>query len=123
MGARRAFVGATLGGLAGLWLARRAAPWAPARPAVLRALAPAFADPHAMAEVGALYLAAHPAEADAAVLARALCAAGAGFDPSGLVRQIAGDWREQRTVAILGWVFARTEARLCAWMHLEGNAP
>jgi len=79
-----------------------------------------FGDPAALARVGALYLAAYPGEADAGHLWHMVgrCDAElAGFKQA-LRQRIDRDWRALDMVVIEGWVFARTEARLCAALHL-----
>ncbi len=35
---------------------------------------------------------------------------------------IARDWSAHRVVVVDGWLLARTEARLCALLHLEAGA-
>ena len=73
-----------------------------------------------MRQVGALYLAANPAEADREKLRHWVLGAGADPVEMRLLGRIAGDWCAQDIVVISGWVFARTEARLCAYLHLGG---
>jgi hypothetical protein len=68
--------------------------------------------------VGRIYIDANPHEADPGQLLRLI---GGDADPSllALVRHIDRDWQSQDVAVIGGWVFARTEARICALAHLH----
>jgi hypothetical protein len=82
-----------------------------------------FEDGAAVRRFGALYLAAHPAEKDRRQLWRLL-----DLDPTRavaatLIEAIARDWREHDVTLLAGWLFSRTEARICAVMHLLRGAP
>lgn len=81
-----------------------------------------FSDLPAMRRLGALYLSAHPEERSPARLSRLLLTARDGAVPSRLLRTISRDWSSHHVVVVDGWVMARTEARLCAFLHLEGEA-
>jgi len=76
----------------------------------------------ALSRFGAVYLTEHPWERDREHLARLL--AGDGTKPVGLslVAGIARDWRQHDVVTVSGWVCARTEARVCAALHLMSGA-
>jgi hypothetical protein len=78
-----------------------------------------FPDLAALRRLGTLYLAAHPEERSGAVLARLLIAGEQGTIPSRLLRAIARDWSSHHVAVVDGWLLARTEARLCAVLHLE----
>jgi hypothetical protein len=45
-----------------------------------------------------------------------------GSIPSRLLRAVARDWSNNYVVVVDGWLLARTEARLCAFLHLEEGA-
>jgi hypothetical protein len=81
-----------------------------------------FSDLTALRWLGAVYLVAHPQERSPALLSRLLIADGAGTVPSRLLRAIARDWSDHHVTVVDGWLLARTEARLCAILHLEGSA-
>jgi hypothetical protein len=72
---------------------------------------------------GAIYLGEHPHERDRERLSRVLAGNGAGPVGLSLIEGIARDWREHDVVVVAGWVCARTEARICALLHLMGGAP
>lgn len=113
---------ALLGGFA-LWpLARGREVAGPARVQGQAATTTLLGKRSYMRQVGALYLAAHPQEADRNKLRHWLFGAGAEPAEMSLIGRMADDWRTQDIVVISGWVFARTEARLCAYLHLGGVA-
>jgi hypothetical protein len=72
---------------------------------------------------GAIYLGEHPHERDRERLSRLLAGNGASAVGLSLIEGIAHDWREHDVVVVAGWVCARTEARICALLHLMGGAP
>jgi hypothetical protein len=45
-----------------------------------------------------------------------------GSIPSRLLRAVARDWSSNYVVVVDGWLLARTEARFCAFLHLEEGA-
>lgn len=69
-------------------------------------------------QLGALYLDQYPQEADRARLWALL--AGDAIRPLERVleNRIARDWREHDVAVLAGWVFARTEGRMFAYLHL-----
>ena len=77
-------------------------------------------DLHAVREVGARYVAAHPDEADLALLWHRFIASGAHRGDAALVAQIGQDWCRGDIAVLAGWVFARTEARYCALLFKAG---
>jgi hypothetical protein len=81
-----------------------------------------FPDSTALRRLGALYLAVHPAERSQGLLAQLLIGGDEGTVPSRLFGAVARDWSVHNVVAVDGWVLARTEARLCAFLYLEKGA-
>jgi hypothetical protein len=81
-----------------------------------------FSDLTALRRLGAIYLVAHPEERSRALLSHLLIAADEGTIPSRLLSAIARDWSIPHVVVVDGWLLARTEARLCALLHLEQGA-
>lgn len=72
---------------------------------------------HGLVQVATAYLLLYPEEASASKL-RILLAAES--DTTGdLPAAIRRDFAQGRTVAVRGWMLARTEARLAALRHLE----
>jgi hypothetical protein len=78
-----------------------------------------FSDLAALRRLGAIYLAAHPGERSRALLSHLLIAGDNGTIPSRLLGATARDWSSNHVVVVDGWLLARTEARLCAFLHLE----
>ena len=81
-----------------------------------------FSDLTALRRLGAIYLVAHPVERSRALLSHLLIAGDDGSIPSRLLRAVARDWSSNHVVVVDGWLLARTEARLCAFLHLEEGA-
>jgi hypothetical protein len=81
-----------------------------------------FSDLTALRRLGAVYLIAHPEERSRGPLSHLLIAGDEGTIPSRLLRAIARDWSSHHVVVVDGWLLARTEARLCALLHLEKGA-
>lgn len=81
-----------------------------------------FSDLTALRWLGAIYLVAHPEERSRALLSHLLIAGHDGSIPSRLLRAVALDWSSNHVVVVDGWLLARTEARLCAFLHLEEGA-
>jgi hypothetical protein len=75
-----------------------------------------------LARQGAIYLDAHPAERDPAVLSRLLALGAATPVQQRLLAAIAGDWNRHDIVTVDGWLLARSEARLCALIFLLAPA-
>src|SRR5580698_6001181 len=78
-----------------------------------------FSDITALRRLGAMYLAAHPEERSRQLLSRLLIDSGDGTIPLRLLRALARDWSNHHVAVLDGWLLARTEARLCAFLHLE----
>jgi hypothetical protein len=107
-------------------------PWSIARSIDLRApetgpLAPpylgsgvlaALAGDDGVDHVGAIYLAAHPHEAEAGRLMHLIGGDRRHTADRAVAQRIDLDWRRQDITLIDGWVFSRTEARLCALLYL-----
>jgi hypothetical protein len=55
-------------------------------------------------------------------LSHLLIACDRGTIPSRLLSAVARDWSSNYVVVVDGWLLARTEARLCALLHLEEGA-
>ena len=81
-----------------------------------------FQDLTALHRLGAIYLVAHPEERSRALLSHLLIAGHDGTIPSRLLSAIARDWASNHVTVVDGWLLARTEARLCALLHLEEAA-
>jgi hypothetical protein len=81
-----------------------------------------FSDLAALRRLGAIYLAAYSEERSRALLSHLLIAADDGAIPSRLLNAVARDWSGNHVVVVDGWLLARTEARLCAFLHLEEHA-
>ncbi|MGH8232147.1 MAG: hypothetical protein ACRESY_10020 [Steroidobacteraceae bacterium] len=80
-------------------------------------------DPHTLRQLGAAYLASQPAERDSRQLAHLILEHRAGPVQSLLIDRIARDWVEHEITQVQGWVLSRTEARICAVLHLmDGSA-
>ena len=84
--------------------------------------AAALGDTAVLGRFGKLSLAVHSAEGDLERLSRLLAGDGEGIIGIRLLEGIARDWREHEVVVVAGWVFARTEARICAVLHLIGGS-
>jgi len=78
-----------------------------------------FPDLTALRRLGAIYLVAHPEERSRALLSRLLIGGGDGTIPSRLLSAVARDWSSNHVAVVDGWLLARSEARLCALLHLE----
>lgn len=81
-----------------------------------------FSDLTALRRLGTIYLVAHPEERSRALLSHLLVAGDHGTIPSRLLNAVARDWSSNHVVVVDGWLLARTEARLCALLHLEEGA-
>jgi hypothetical protein len=81
-----------------------------------------FSDLMALRRLGAIYLVAHPEERSRALLSHLLTAGDHGTIPSRLLSAVARDWSNNHVAVVDGWLLARTEARLCALLHLEEGA-
>jgi hypothetical protein len=68
--------------------------------------------------VGRIYVSANPHEADPGQLLR-LIGGEAERSMLALGRRIDSDWQRQDVAVIAGWVFSRTEARICALAYLH----
>ncbi len=78
-----------------------------------------FPDRPALRRLGALYVIAHPGEGSVAPLSRVLLSGTDGTVASRLLGAISRDWSNHHVVVVDGWLMARTEARLCAFLHLQ----
>jgi hypothetical protein len=81
-----------------------------------------FPDFAALRRLGAIYLVVHPEESSRSLLSHLLIAAEDGAIPSRLLSAVARDWSSHQVVVVDGWLLARAEARLCAFLHLEQGA-
>jgi hypothetical protein len=81
-----------------------------------------LADGAALRRIGADYLASHPRERNRERLSRLLCRDERAPVRFSLIENIARDWFEHDVVVVQGWVLARTEARICAVLHLMDGA-
>jgi hypothetical protein len=81
-----------------------------------------FLDVTALRRLGATYLVTHPEERSRQLLSRLLIDSGDAALPLRLLRAIARDWSNHHVAVLDGWLLARTEARLCAFLHLEAGS-
>jgi len=75
----------------------------------------------ALSRLGAVYLSLHPHERNRKRLSRLLLRSAKPVGLS-LLKEIARDWYEHEVIIVQGWVLARTEARICAALHLISGA-
>ncbi|HEX2791385.1 MAG TPA: hypothetical protein VHN17_13220 [Steroidobacteraceae bacterium] len=80
-------------------------------------------DPMALSRLGAIYLASHPGEREPQHLSRLILSDRAGPVELVLIETIARDWSKHDVAQVDGWVLSRTEARICAAVHLMGGGP
>jgi hypothetical protein len=80
-------------------------------------------DAAALGRLGAIYLASHPEERDAGHLSRLILGDSAAPVEARLIESIARDWSGHDITLVEGWVLSRTEARICAAVHLLGGIP
>lgn len=80
-------------------------------------------DGAALSRLGAIYLASNPQERNRERLSRLLSMDGTSSVASRLIEHIARDWSEHDVTMVDGWLLARTEARICAALHLMDGAP
>jgi len=73
-------------------------------------------------KLGAAYLTRHPNEGSLRRLSRLLSVNGTKSIRLHLIEGIAEDWVEHDVTVVDGWVLARTEARICAALHLMDGA-
>jgi hypothetical protein len=131
---RRTFL-FTAAGVGFSWLWRSSGLWPALRPpaTAIERLAGALDHQESAAVIGRAYMQAFPRETSPRVLAALLVeripggrgAVSAGSDTRVrelLRRAIAEDFSELEIVVLHGWVFARTEARLCALTALRDRA-
>jgi hypothetical protein len=78
-------------------------------------------EPAALSRLGAIYLAAHPGEQEPERLSRLILRDSAAPVESVLIERIAQDWSKHDVTQVEGWVLSRTEARICAALHLMGR--
>jgi hypothetical protein len=76
-----------------------------------------------LGRLGASYLASHPEEREPGRLARLILRDSAAPVESGMIESIRQDWSRHDVTLVEGWVLSRTEARICAAMHLVGGRP
>jgi hypothetical protein len=81
-----------------------------------------FSDVAALRRLGAVYLIAHPEERSRRLLSHLLIDGGDGTIPARLLRALDKDWSNHHVAVVDGWLLARTEARLCAVLHLQEGA-
>jgi hypothetical protein len=96
--------------------ARETRPWVP--PQLGSGVLAALAAGEGVHHVGAIYLSAYPQEADAGRLMQLIGGDRLHTGDRAVARRIALDWRRHDITLIDGWVFSRTEARLCALLYL-----
>jgi hypothetical protein len=80
-------------------------------------------DGAALSRLGAHYLASNPQERSRKLLSQLLSMDGASSVGSRLIEHIARDWSKHDVTTVDGWLLARTEARICAALHLMDGAP
>jgi hypothetical protein len=78
-------------------------------------------DAAALSRLGASYLASHPDEREPRRLARLILRDSAAPVGSALLGSICQDWSRHDVALVQGWVLSRTEARICAVLHLMGG--
>jgi hypothetical protein len=79
-------------------------------------------DGAALSRLGTIYLASNPRERNRERLSRLLWGDGTGSVGARLIESISRDWFAHDVTVVDGWVLARTEARLCAALHLMDGA-
>jgi hypothetical protein len=72
----------------------------------------------ALIRLGAIYLASHPQDRNRVRLSCLLAGDGTSPVPVSLIERIARDWSVHDVTVVEGWVMARTEARICALLHI-----
>jgi hypothetical protein len=80
-------------------------------------------DPMALSRLGAIYLASHPGEREPQCLSRLILRSSADPVDLVLIESIARDWSRHDVAQVDGWVLSRTEARICAALHLMCGGP
>jgi hypothetical protein len=80
-----------------------------------------YKDSAALGRLGASYLVSHPTERNIRLLSSLVMGAHTGAVRLGLTIGIARDWAEHNVAVVDGWVLSRTEARICAAVHLMGG--
>jgi hypothetical protein len=80
-------------------------------------------DSAVLSRLGASYLASHAGEQDLGRLARLILRDSAAPVEFGMIESIRQDWSRHDVTLVEGWVLSRTEARICAAMHLVGGRP
>jgi hypothetical protein len=72
----------------------------------------------ALIRLGAIYLASHPQDRNRVRLSGLLSGDATSPVPVGLIEAIARDWSVHDVTVVEGWVMARSEARICALLHI-----
>lgn len=80
-------------------------------------------DAAALSRLGAGYLASYPDEQEPRRLARLILRDSTAPAKSALIGSICQDWSRHDVALVEGWVLSRTEARICAVLHLMGGTP
>jgi hypothetical protein len=80
-------------------------------------------DTVALSQLGGVYLALHPGEQEPERLSRLILRDSADPVESVLIESIARDWLKHDVTQVDGWVLSRTEARICAVVHLMSGRP
>lgn len=80
-------------------------------------------DGGALRRLGALYIASQPLEGNRQWLSQALLGSAGAPVAQTLTAAIAQDWRNRDLVVLDGWLHSRTEARICALVHISGDSP
>lgn len=84
--------------------------------------AASLGDSAELSRIGRVYLDANPGERSRRQLAQWLSGGGETPIAPALLENIARNWADHDVVVVDGWVMARTEARICAVLHLMRGA-
>jgi hypothetical protein len=111
-----------------LSLGRSLGSWEDSLPATdleswLRHFGSSLGDPTALSQLGASYLASHPEEQEPERLSRLILRDSAVPVELVLIESIARDWVKHDVTQVEGWLLSRTEARICAIVHLMDGRP
>jgi hypothetical protein len=79
-------------------------------------------DRRELSRLGAIYIASNPQERYPRQLSRLLSNNGPNPIALSLVEKIARDWLKHDVTVVDDWILARTEARICALLHLTDGA-
>jgi hypothetical protein len=79
-------------------------------------------DSVALGRLGASYLDSNPTERNPQLLSSLVMGEHTGPVRLSLTKGVARDWAEHNVTVVEGWVLSRTEARICAVLHLMDGA-